>query len=123
MLRHAPPTPGVHLVLGDAGRIPLPDASVDGVLCLDALHHFRDLARTLHEARRVLKPGRRIVVEELDATRLWVRMLGRLEGLFGEPGTLWTPAELQHLLSEAGLPPRMVASRGAVLLAVAERPS
>ena len=41
---------------GSAERIPLPDASVDAVLCGQAMHWF-DMARALPEIARVLVPG------------------------------------------------------------------
>ena len=41
---------------GTAEQIPLPDASVDAVLCGQALHWF-DLSRALPEIARVLRPG------------------------------------------------------------------
>ncbi|MFG1813034.1 class I SAM-dependent methyltransferase [Kribbella sp. NPDC049174] len=41
---------------GSAEEIPLPDASVDGVLMFLSFHHFRDQLKALQEVRRVLKP-------------------------------------------------------------------
>lgn len=41
----------------DGRTIPLPDASVDRILCLDAFHHVPNVAGVLHEMGRVLKPG------------------------------------------------------------------
>jgi SAM-dependent methyltransferase len=48
--------PRVRAVGGSAEAIPLPDASVDAVLCGQALHWF-DLGRALPEIARVLVPG------------------------------------------------------------------
>ncbi|MEV0285468.1 class I SAM-dependent methyltransferase [Kribbella sp. NPDC050820] len=42
---------------GSAEEIPLPEASVDGVLMFLSFHHFRDQQQALEEVRRVLKPG------------------------------------------------------------------
>ncbi len=41
---------------GSAEQIPLPDASVDAVLCGQSMHWF-DLSRALPEIARVLVPG------------------------------------------------------------------
>jgi demethylmenaquinone methyltransferase/2-methoxy-6-polyprenyl-1,4-benzoquinol methylase len=49
---------------GDGTAIPLPDRSVDWVWCGDVLHHILDTEKALHEFRRVLRPGGRIVVKE-----------------------------------------------------------
>jgi len=49
--------PGATYLRGSAEEIPLPDASVDGVLMFLSFHHFRDQRKALEEVRRVLKPG------------------------------------------------------------------
>jgi SAM-dependent methyltransferase len=48
--------PGVRAVAGSAEALPLPDHSVDAVLCGQAMHWF-DLDRALPEIARVLTPG------------------------------------------------------------------
>ena len=48
--------PDVRALAGSAEEIPLPDASVDAVLCGQALHWF-NLERALPEIARVLVPG------------------------------------------------------------------
>jgi SAM-dependent methyltransferase len=48
--------PGVRAVDGRAEALPLPDQSVDAVLCGQAMHWF-DLDRALPEIARVLTPG------------------------------------------------------------------
>jgi SAM-dependent methyltransferase len=44
-------------VFADAAALPLPDASMDGVVCLEVLEHVPDPARVIQEIARVLKPG------------------------------------------------------------------
>jgi SAM-dependent methyltransferase/predicted O-methyltransferase YrrM len=44
-------------VVGDAGRLPMPDACVDGVMCSNLLEHACDTAAVIGEVVRVLKPG------------------------------------------------------------------
>jgi SAM-dependent methyltransferase len=53
-----------------AERIPLPDASVDTVLCHQTLHHIVDQATALAEVFRVLKPGGRLLLAE--STRAYI---------------------------------------------------
>jgi ubiquinone/menaquinone biosynthesis C-methylase UbiE len=43
----------------DGKTLPLPDASVDRVICYDAFHHVRDQGATIHEFARVLRDGGR----------------------------------------------------------------
>jgi SAM-dependent methyltransferase len=47
-------------VQADLARLPIRDASVDGVLCEMVLEHVLDAASALGELRRVLKPGGRV---------------------------------------------------------------
>jgi cyclopropane fatty-acyl-phospholipid synthase-like methyltransferase len=48
--------------LMDASRpLPLPDASFDAVVCIDAINHLPDRPRALAEWARVLKPGGRVL--------------------------------------------------------------
>lgn len=54
------------LVQAQAEAIPLADASVDLVTVGYALRHFADLHRTFAEFRRVLRPGGRVLLLEID---------------------------------------------------------
>ncbi|MBH9554059.1 class I SAM-dependent methyltransferase [Inhella gelatinilytica] len=47
-----------------AEQLPLPDASVDLVLCHQTLHHIVDQERALKEVFRVLKPGGYLLLAE-----------------------------------------------------------
>lgn len=44
-------------VFADAARLPLRDASVDGVICLEVIEHLLNPDTALAEIERVLKPG------------------------------------------------------------------
>ncbi len=48
---------GVKIELVDLTRLPFPEGSFDGVVCLNHLHHAPDVESLLAEAARVLKPG------------------------------------------------------------------
>jgi demethylmenaquinone methyltransferase/2-methoxy-6-polyprenyl-1,4-benzoquinol methylase len=55
------------LVEADGGRLPFGDSTFDGLLCGYALRNFTDLAATLRECARVLRPGGRLAFLEVDA--------------------------------------------------------
>lgn len=51
-------------VAGDGQRLPFRDASFDGILCMNGLHHMEDYGATLAEMQRVLRPGARAAFSE-----------------------------------------------------------
>jgi demethylmenaquinone methyltransferase/2-methoxy-6-polyprenyl-1,4-benzoquinol methylase len=57
----------VPLVESDAGHLSFADGVFDGLVCGYALRNFTDLAATLGEAARVLRPGGRLAALEVDA--------------------------------------------------------
>ena len=52
--------------VGDAQRLPLPDACADAYSIAFGIRNVTDIAKTLREARRVLKPGGRFVCLEFS---------------------------------------------------------
>src|SRR6516225_4696205 len=54
----------VRYVEGSAEALPLPDSSVSVAWSIACVHHWADLDAGLREARRVLKPGGRLVAVE-----------------------------------------------------------
>jgi SAM-dependent methyltransferase len=57
----------VRFLAGDAEALPLPDASVDGVLCECALCTFPDKQAAAREIARVLRPGARLALSDVTA--------------------------------------------------------
>jgi demethylmenaquinone methyltransferase/2-methoxy-6-polyprenyl-1,4-benzoquinol methylase len=113
---------GAALVQADSSRLPFPDGSVDGLVCGYALRNFTDLGEALAETARVLRPGGRLAVLEVDAPSskalrlgydVWfTKVVPRLGGLLSDrdaysylprsvaylPGT----SELRRMLGSAG---------------------
>lgn len=59
--------PNISFVLGDAAELPFLDNSFDVVLSRLAFHHFPDVEQPFAEMVRVLKPGGRLVMIDLEA--------------------------------------------------------
>jgi ubiquinone/menaquinone biosynthesis C-methylase UbiE len=62
------------VIRGLAEDLPWAAGSFDRVFCVHALHHFQNKERFLSEARRVLRPGGRMMTIGLDphtGTYLW----------------------------------------------------
>lgn len=68
--------PGVQALEGTAEALPLPDASVDAIVCAQAFHWFANTA-AMREIRRVLRPGGRLglVWNVRDESVGWVARL------------------------------------------------
>jgi len=64
--REARDAPNVGLVRADAMRLPLADASCDVAVSLASIKHWPDRARGVAEMFRVLRPGGRAFVMEVD---------------------------------------------------------
>jgi ubiquinone/menaquinone biosynthesis C-methylase UbiE len=55
---------GVDLQVADAEALPLPDAAVDAVVCIDSFHHYPRPQVALAEMRRVLRAGGTLILAE-----------------------------------------------------------
>lgn len=86
--------------------IPLPDASVDSIVMTFTLCTIPDAAAALHQMRRVLRPGGRLLFCEHGAApdenvRRWQDRLDRLWGRFA--GGCHLNREMAPLIASAGL--------------------
>ncbi|MCC6623600.1 MAG: methyltransferase domain-containing protein [Deltaproteobacteria bacterium] len=87
----------VRFVEAPLEALPLPDASVDLALVVLVLHHVPEPARALAEAARILRPGGRLVVVDMQPhdNDAW-RAFGHVHRGFSE-------AELDGLVAGTGL--------------------
>jgi ArsR family transcriptional regulator len=101
---------------GDIERVPMDDASVDLVLLSQALHHAGQPEHAVAEARRLLRPGGRVLVLDLrEHDEAWV------ESTLGDRWQGFSRERLDALLSDAGFADvtvRVGASRSADPFAV-----
>lgn len=65
--------PDREFVVGGAYSVPLPDASVDGVVCVNVLFHLADVEKAIQEIGRVLRPGGSFFINtaDNDAVDIW----------------------------------------------------
>ena len=99
--------PAVTYLKGSAEDIPLPEATVDGVLMFLSFHHFPDQLKALQEVRRVLRPGGvaflRSQFSDLMPDLFWYDYFPSARVV--DAGMYRSVAEVKALAREAGLQP------------------
>ena len=97
----------IRYLVASGERLPLPDQSMDHVVCVDVLEHVGDLGQVLDEIRRVLRPGGMLAFDTINRNflaRLVIVILGErviqlLPRGTHDPAMFITPAELRGLLA------------------------
>jgi ubiquinone/menaquinone biosynthesis C-methylase UbiE len=93
----------VDLRVADAEHLPLPDDSVDLVVCVDSLHHYPDPAAALREMRRVTRPGGGLVIGEWRLAEALRQLMNWLLPRMPEGDVrVYTRRELTELAEAAG---------------------
>ena len=106
--------------------LPLPDATFDLVLCAETIEHVQDVQLLLSEARRVLRPGGRLVLTtpahgRLTALDALVRGFERRFDPLSQHLRFFTRRSLGRLLDEMGFEVESLRRERGTLLAVARR--
>ncbi|MEX0321981.1 MAG: ArsR/SmtB family transcription factor [Puniceicoccaceae bacterium] len=83
--------------LGDIEDIPLPDASTDLALLSQALHHARRPEKAIREAWRILRPGGRLAILDLNQHNF-----EKARELYADRWMGFPPNRLYHWIKEAG---------------------
>ena len=84
--------------LGDIEDVPLPDGSADLALLSQALHHARRPEQAVAEAARILRPGGRLVILDLNQ-----HTFERARELYQDRWLGFSPNRLHNWLKSAGL--------------------
>jgi 2-polyprenyl-6-hydroxyphenyl methylase/3-demethylubiquinone-9 3-methyltransferase len=100
----------IRYLVGTGERLPVADASLDYVVCVDVLEHVADLGQVINEVRRVLRPESLFLFDTINRT--WLARLVLV--FFGErifrilpigthdPAKFIKPAELATMLAARG---------------------
>jgi len=91
------------LLAADAAAIPLRDASADTLVSASALHDWADPAAVLAEARRVLRPGGRLLLLDWSRGRATMKALNLALRIRRNPfHRMYSADEAESLLAAAG---------------------
>jgi SAM-dependent methyltransferase len=98
--------PDIETLSGTADAIPLPDASVDAVICAQAFHWFAT-ASALAEMRRVLAPGGTLglIWNGRDESVPWVAALSRITDRYEGDTPRYRSGEWRKLFPAPGFEP------------------
>ena len=105
MLKYAPNY--TFKVVGVAENLPVKSDSIDLILIGEAIHHFRDVDKSLVEIKRVLKKDGILFLFDFDVSQLKGKMIKFFEKLFGEPGNFFEPDDLSSILQKDGFETRI----------------
>jgi ubiquinone/menaquinone biosynthesis C-methylase UbiE len=93
---------GLLACLGPAEHLPFVDGTFDGILVVDAFHHFQDQPLAVREMLRVLRPSGRVVIVEPDIRHTLMPLLSWGERRLGLSSRMLPPLELGKLVTAAG---------------------
>ena len=95
-LPHAKP------IVGFSERMDFSSNSFDKIVCYDSLHHWQNQMKGLKEAYRVLRPGGKILVLEVDQNNFWGRKLQLFENILKMNSHMHVPDDLRKMLEKIG---------------------
>lgn len=96
--------PGADFRVGELDELPLPDGSVDLVVCALALSHVPDLAAVMAQFARVVRPGGHVVIADAHHELVFRGSIVKALGPNGEPGLAETYRHTPGDFLRAALP-------------------
>lgn len=97
MLKQVKHKKGLLPLQADSAQLPFPSDTFDGILLVDALHHFLKPQNAVSEMLRVLKPGGRLLIEEQDINRVFIKIVRISEKMVGLHSHFLTAKEMSAL--------------------------
>jgi SAM-dependent methyltransferase len=95
--------PGCRFEQGDLGSLPLPNQSVDAVVCALALVHLSDLRPAFAEFARVVRPGGQVVVSDVHPFLIRLGWQAQFRTAMGGAGFMRLNAHLPSDYAAAAL--------------------
>lgn len=94
--------PGITCVVARAEKLPLPDASADKIILIDAFHHISDQPGAMREMKRILAKNGQIVMEEFDPLTIGGKFVILLENILRMGSVFYAPKDLAKLFTDIG---------------------
>ena len=88
--------------IAHAEALPFDAGSFQAILIGEALHHFKDVDKSIKEIVRVLQNNGSVFIYDFDSSTFIGKMLCRVEKLLGEPGNFFPPEILKQRLEDHG---------------------
>ncbi|MDH5401479.1 MAG: methyltransferase domain-containing protein [Candidatus Heimdallarchaeota archaeon] len=89
-------------VIGFSDKMEFNDDKFDKIIGYDSLHHWQKQSKGLQEVYRVLKPGGKLVLDEVDPSNFRGKMVVIFEKILRMGSKFHSPEELTKLLTEIG---------------------
>lgn len=97
MLFQAKNKPGIYSVCSLSELLPFPDDYFERVIIVDSLHHIQNQKDTVVEMWRVLRPGGRLIIEEVDITKIKGKLIVLMEKVLMMNSQFLLPDEILAL--------------------------
>jgi ubiquinone/menaquinone biosynthesis C-methylase UbiE len=121
MLRQIRPDSGLLRVRAVAEALPFADGAFSRIVVVDAFHHFESRPAATRELWRLLAPGGRLVIEELDIRYRSVRALAFGEWILRFGSVFWEPPRIAQAFTYLGAKTQVLPKRGRVARILIEK--